>query len=188
MGKHKVISPILIVLMAMITIISTGHALTDVKPEPYTDPLNIALAANGAVVHVDSSFPNYNAIPLNDGYRNEEFLTWQEVAWASSVQGDHWVEVAFPELKMPKTVDIYWAFDTGEYYASQAVAIQVKVNGDWITVETLVIANPNTAVSSIELDGDIETAAIRLFQEEDQGPGNYTNPNIMWISEIEIYE
>jgi len=158
-------------------------------PDPRRDPNNIALATNGAVVRVDSLYENYSEEPLNDGYRHESALVWYEIAWASSTEGDnHWVEIEFPGVKKPRKVDIYWALDFGEYKTSKEVAIQAKVNGDWVTLGKVVEPEGFKEMSTFEIDEPVETNAIRIFQEKDQGPVNYPSPNIMWISEIEIFE
>lgn len=155
--------------------------------EPSQDPANKALASNGASITVDSTFPNYNKKALNDGYRNELTLTWDEIAWASIVNSkDHWVDIQFPAQTQVSRVDIYWAKDHDQFMSSQAYAIQVQKGTDWETVYEGVV-DKNTELSSVVLDKPLDVKGIRLFQWFDKGPTNYTSPNIMWISEVEVY-
>ncbi|HEX7056029.1 MAG TPA: discoidin domain-containing protein, partial [Bacilli bacterium] len=159
------------------------------KPDPSTDPNNLALASNGAVVEVDSTFPNYTKTPLNDGYRNEPTLTWDEIAWASGLIGDnHWAEIKLPKQANIGRVDIYWALDNGQYMTSQECEIQVKKNGEWVTVQKVAEPEGNKELSSIKLENPVQADDIRIWQNSGKGPLNYPNPNIIWIAEIEIYE
>ncbi len=155
------------------------------QPEPSTDPYNIALASNGTTVEVDSYYSNYTKDPINDGYRVEDFLGPHDVAWASSLEGDgHWVEFTFPEPKTPERVDIYW----GELHASQEIHLQVLQDGEWVTVHTWTNDEGNMLMTQMEIEEPVETTAFRIFQEKDKGPVAYRDPNILWISEVEIYE
>lgn len=181
--KKRTATVLTVAMVMVVAMAAVGFAA-----EPSKDPLNIALASNGATVRVDSNYTSYGPEPLNDGYRHESFLSWSEIAWASSLQGDnHWVEITFPEVKEPKKVAVYWALDVGQYYSSQEVHLQVMTADGWKTVKTIT-PESRTPVSVIELDETVKTNAVRLFQEKNKGPVNYSHPNIMWISEIEVYE
>ena len=160
------------------------------EPEPLSDPNNVALASNGAKVSVDSNFPHYSPKALNDGFRHETALTWDRIAWASNTTNEnHWVEIEFAQKFRLDRIDIYWAIDNGQYFSSQAYEIRYRTDdGTWETFRKVTENEPQKPMSSISFEGAVETDAVQLFQDLNKGPVNYSTPNIMWISEIEIYK
>ena len=149
------------------------------------DPANIALAANGAEVKVDSMFPVYDCTAVNDGLRNDENLHWSQIAWASGeFPGPHWIEIRFPEEKEVSRVVIVWALDNGLFYNSQEVTVQYLAGDDWIDIVKVTESDDSVEVSETEFE-EVKTMGIKIYQEE--GKGNPRRENLMWVSEVEIY-
>lgn len=154
-------------------------------PPPNTDPNNIALASNGAVLLVDSFFPGYAPRPLNDGYLNDRRLDWTKIAWASAENNrDHWVIIDFGEVKDFNEIRIYWALDGNKFWASKNFTIQKLENNEWVDIKAITNNPQGEELTTIILD-EVAKAQIRIFQTKGNGPES--RPNLMWISEIEIY-
>ena len=68
---------------------------------------------------------------------------------------------------------------------SRAVELQIKKNDKWVTIQKVAPENnsPKTKIDLQILKNKV--SQIRFYQPAHQGPAN--RPNIMWISEIELF-
>ena len=156
---------------------------------------NLALAKNGSTVKVDSSFLGYIPDRIIDGLRNIPGIYWQDAAWASrETTLPHWIEIDFyqpnptnPVLKKVSQIDIFWAWDSGRYWASRRYLIQIwdEKNKKWLTVKEVENNDDKRKYDRIVFDKPLRTTRIRIFQPEGCGPSE--RPNIMWVAEVEVY-
>ncbi|GEM_PF-1908339 len=149
------------------------------------NPLNFAWAGNKATIKCDSVFADYDAIHAIDGYTNDSRIEWNHIAWASlELPVEHWLDIEMDTQHKVNKVVIYWALDGGVYFTSQEVVVEYMFQGHWkelgrikntegISKSELIIKTPEIAKE------------IRIFQPA--GMGLRTRPNIMWISEVEVY-
>ena len=80
---------------------------------------------------------------------------------------------------------IYWAFDSGKYTCSREMEIQYFFQGYWKKLGVIKTDKDNISKSELVLKKPEIGREIRLFQKKGNGPRQ--RPNIMWISEIEIF-
>ena len=150
-----------------------------------TPGVNVALAARGATVAVDSCYEGYSARPLNDGTTlPAPTSTWTEAAWASQDDGkEHWIEITLPKPESPSRFLVVWAYDNGNVYASQKCVLQAEVAGKWQDLATF-SPKPSTAYSVVEFEPTTATK-FRLLQLAGKGPES--RPGIMWVTEVGLY-
>lgn len=154
-------------------------------PDPSTDKNNYALAANGAIVTVDSTFPGYGIKALNDGYRNEPKLSWADIAWASGETVDeHWVKLTFGDVQTISNVKIIWALDANTYWSSQQVVLQKFVDGKWMDMVDVNAIPQWQEITDIQFDQQT-VKELRILQPKGMGPTK--RPDLMWISEVEVH-
>ncbi len=155
--------------------------------KPKKDENNFALYYNGAKVEADSIFAgDYDPIALIDGFTNDKRIPWQDIAWASlELYIDHWVTIEFSKPQKIGNVKIYWAYDNGKYYNSKEIEIQYYFQGYWKNLAVVKTDKDNTPVSEVKIPTPEIGRELRIFQKKGNGPR--VRPNIMWISEIEVY-
>ena len=152
---------------------------------------NLAYTGNGAKINVDSSFSGYNSAPLNDGYisdfSNFDLIGFQWANWASAeTSADHYAEIVLPAAVQARKLVVWWAYDNGVVYSSRRVRVEAYVDGEWVTVATLEDIPGETVKSEIELNTTKAAERYRLVQPAGYGPQG--RRNLMWISEIGLYE
>lgn len=167
------------------------------QPNGDTSEENLAYVKNGATFKVDSyysaDYRNNGTVALNDAYISES-MYWAKRAWASydeKVTGDavhqqdHWIEVEFTEAKNVSEIIVHWAFDSGAYYSSSEIVIEMWKDGEWVTVTEV------TGIADSSQESEISFATVnakKLRIRQPAGKGASYRPGIMWVAEIEIYE
>ena len=154
-------------------------------PPLQTPGANVALAAKGATVSVDSCYEGYSAKPLNDGIMlPSPTAHWAETAWASLDDGkEHWIEIALPKAETVSRLLVVWAYDSGTLYASQQCRVQTEVEGKWQDLATF---SPKASAAYTVAEFEPTTAAkFRLLQLAAKGPES--RPGIMWVTEVGLY-
>jgi len=151
------------------------------------DTTNLALAALGAKLVVDSSFPGYESlVALNDGITALPGDTCpNELTWASAeTEADHWVEVQLPQAKTLKEVTVYWAAYTDRAYNPQRYAVQVPDGAGWRAVYESPAdgEKPNQPVTTARF-APLSTDRFRIFMPA--GGGAPSRPRLLWIAEIQ---
>jgi len=154
---------------------------------------NLAYYGNGGRITVSSTFPGYvggsilnNAIIGNA--ENEDRVHWSRISWASSENGDipHWIEITVPEPRIVNEVEIYWAFE-GEFLSSSNITIQLFVAGEWLDMIHVTNIPAGTEITSVVLENEThEVTRVRIWQEPGQGP--ISRPNLMWVTEVAMFE
>jgi len=151
----------------------------------YVESDNVALAARGATVKVDSCFPGYESLlPLNDGFTA---LTGDscgnDVTWASAeLPTDHWVEIIFPQPTLIREVTIYWAAYTHEVHTPRQFQIQVPAGESWRAVYASPPEGEKPRPISTVRFAPVKTNRFRVFMPA--GQGSPTRPLLLWIAEI----
>ncbi|MCI0515626.1 hypothetical protein L0128_20620, partial [candidate division KSB1 bacterium] len=149
------------------------------------NPENLALAQNGAAIHVSSTFPGYSTEPLNDGIRQSKELYWALAAWASEeTDTEQWVEVVLAETAPLDSIRIFWAFIDPAYAAPQFYTIYGWFSDQWN--ELLYYQNHQTdrEVDVFKIDSPIPIEKIKIVQPSGKGP--VERPQLFWIAEIEV--
>ena len=170
-----------------------------------TSSSNLAYKENGVTVTVDSCYGGYKQDALNDGWyvtkENHIQGNWAKESWASrDAAGEHWIQFAFDSAKEVNKVVIHWANDNDIFYQSKKVIIQAQnADGKWVDVATYDNSpaegeqyyKAQEATWTITFD-TVTTSVLRVYQPKECGPHTKFNdplrPNIMWVSEIEIYK
>lgn len=150
------------------------------------DPRRVGNLAREASVLVDSSYPDYDTEPINDGvlYPPAD-AHWTDEAWASAETAtDHWIELRFNEPRTISGAAIAWSLDAGIARTSAEVALQVAVEGGWRTLATVRPEAPE-AVTHIRLDEPVTGSRFRILQPAGKGPEG--RPNLMWVREVELF-
>ena len=165
---------------------------------------NLAYAKNEwAKVTVDTVYPGYDTAALNDGWyateKNHNQNNWSREAWASmDIATDHYVQFTFEKNTSVSKAVVHWANDNDTFYSPQKAMVQALINGEWITVATFT-NEPEEAdgdykafLQTTEFSfGTVQTTAIRVLQPAGMGCadrfGDAVRPNIMWVSEIELF-
>lgn len=151
------------------------------------DTTNLALAALGAKVTVDSCFPGYESlVALNDGVTALPGDTCpNELTWASAeTDTDHWAEVQLPRPQLLKEVTVFWAAYTDRVYSPQHYAIQVPEGEGWKAVYESPAAGekPGSPVTTARFCL-LKTDRFRVFMPAGQGAA--IRPRLLWIAEIQ---
>ncbi|MBQ9366369.1 MAG: hypothetical protein IJT83_01210, partial [Victivallales bacterium] len=161
--------------------------LVSVENEAYksaaTYTYRMGQLAAEAVPRVDSSFGGYSEKALNDGIiYGDENTPWQQKAWASDESPkEHWASLTFNRLIGKKLV-IYWHKEEGSEYISRNFDVQALGNeGGWKTIQQ--IRDNKADVVNVAIPTPAK--AYRILQLP--GGGSRTRPNLMWITEIEVY-
>ena len=137
----------------------------------------------GVEVTADSTYSGYTTAPLTDGVTSTEGVAWDKAAWASEdVEGEHWVELAFPSEVAVKTVLLYWAVDAGNTWTSRDYRLQVFDGGAWREVVTM--TGQSARDLSVHRFEPVRTRRLRVLQPA--GGGNASRPNILWLREIVV--
>lgn len=159
----------------------TSVSLSYVLP---LEPGDLALAAAGAQVVVDSAYYAYSEKPISDGQVNPVGLPFNQAAWAAAESpGPHWAQFTWPGPQRVGRVVIYWNVEDERVWTSQQVQVQVKEGEAWRTVaEVKPAAVEPVSVASF---APVSTSAVRLWQPQGQGPA--TRPHIMWLREVAVY-
>jgi hypothetical protein len=154
---------------------------------PYVLPLapgDLALAASGAQVAVDSAYYAYTERPLTDGIVLPGDTAFNQSAWAAAEAGeDHWVQLTWPQPQRVGRVEVYWNIENDVTWTSQRVHVQARQGEGWETVAE-VSPRAGEPVTTIRFD-PVTTTALRLLQPKGSGPA--TRPNIMWLREVAVY-
>ncbi|MBR4675530.1 MAG: hypothetical protein IKP00_13790 [Victivallales bacterium] len=161
--------------------------LVSVENEQYksacTYTYRMGQLAAEAVPRVDSAFSGYSEKALNDGIiYGDENTPWQQKAWASNEETkEHWASLTFNRLIGKKLV-IYWHKEEGVEYISRNFDVQVLGNeGGWKTIQQIRDNKADVVNVAIPSPGK----AYRVLQLP--GGGSPTRPNLMWVTEIEVY-
>jgi hypothetical protein len=147
----------------------------------YVDTKNVAQAAMGAKVKVDSCYPNYTGDLLIDGdwkscaTSGSSGLTWASAETAT----EHWVEVILPKPAKVGSVALYWAYRK----PSKKVEAQILRDGKWTTVGAAERTKPEQASTIIRFT-PVTTDRVRVLQPA--GCGREDRPNLMWVGEIAV--
>jgi hypothetical protein len=105
--------------------------------------------------------------------------------WVSAeTSAPHWIRLDFQRPAHVTTVYVYWGFDRDRYMPSRRVQLQaLDAGGEWRKLAEL---EPGANFDRAAFDfAPVETTALRLFQEAEQGPTN--RPFVMWVREVEVY-
>ncbi|MBI3923007.1 MAG: discoidin domain-containing protein [Armatimonadetes bacterium] len=169
--------------------LTPAFPLEQPKPKQVVQPQAAAVTARvpaGTKVTVDSSYEGYNPTPLTDGRINPKTDDWASVAWASEEGAtEHWIQLDFPAVQRISGVVIHWAFDSGSYYDSQKVLLEVKQGAIWSPVNVSEINRDNSGAKTALRFAALETRCLRIRQPVGGGPTG--RPDILWVSEVEVY-
>ncbi len=168
----------------------------NVKPKPYSgpdleekimppkNPAHGNLCRNDNVtINVDSTFQGYSSKAVVDGYRQEKELEWYERAWASDNRsGEHFLKIDFGATQTISKIIIYWSIENSKPMASELV----KVFADKENKPIAEITSEKGATKS-EIIFPKPVSVKKLIFRQPDGKGPKSEPNIMWISEIEVY-
>lgn len=167
--------------------LTPAFLLEQPRPKPAAQPQAAAAAARvppGTKVTVDSSYEGYNPTPLTDGRINPKTDDWASVAWASDDgAAEHWIQLDFPTAQRISSVVIHWAFDSGSYYSSQKVLLEVKEGDAWSPVHVSEINCDKSGAKTTLRFTALETRCLRIRQPVGGGPT--ARPDILWVSEVE---
>lgn len=155
-------------------------------------PARTAVAAaearmpRGTRVTVDSCYEGYRADPLADGKINPPDQDWSAVAWASAEEdGEHWVRLEFPAPQTVTRLVIHWALDNGAWYPSRRFVVETLRDGAWTPIpDAAADAAPNGSSTAVSWP-PARLTSLRLRQPA--GGGSPTRPDLLWISELEVY-
>jgi len=151
----------------------------------YIEKGNVALAAQGATVAVDSSFSGYESLtPINDGNTALSGTSCgNDVTWASAeVPSDHWVEITLAKPTEIKEVTIYWAAYTDVAHTARHFQVQVPDGAGWKAVYTSPDAGEKESRITTARFAPVTTTKFRVFMPS--GQGSTTRPNLLWVTEI----
>lgn len=142
------------------------------------------LRTSDVTVNVDSYYFGYDKDPLTDGVIDTAGLDWKQAAWASEEGAvPHWVEFAFKTPRSLREVVIYWAEDSGSYWTSQELRIEVKGPGDGEWTQVGLHQDP-APVRETRIEFTPATVkTLRLYQPVGAGPEKRSG--ILWLSEVE---
>jgi len=146
---------------------------------------NVALAALGATVQVDSTFPGYESLVcLNDGVTTLSGTSCgNDVTWASTeVPTDHWVEVTLPKPTSIKEVTIYWAAYTDVAHTATQFRVQIPDGEGWKAVYTSPAEGEKAGRVTTARFDPVTTSKFRVFMPA--GKGSATRPNLLWVAEV----
>lgn len=144
---------------------------------------DLALAATGAQVAVDSAYYAYSEKPLNDGVVTPTGA-FNEGAWAAAeTDTDHWVQLTWPAPQAVGRVVIYWNVENGTTWSARRFRVEAKVGDQWVKVaETSLAAAEPVSTASF---APVTTTALRVVQPKGEGPAQ--RANIMWLREVAVY-
>ena len=161
------------------------------------------------------TFSGYPVSALTDGVidpNGDAGTTWASDSSSSSA---HWVELQFDQPHTVRSVVLYWANNiwTTESMISQQCRIQRFDGSNWVDVAVIhneqkncnqwngsafvmspVMKSVDSACVTITLNDvsrtcaafdAVEVEGLRIYQPAMQGPLTY--PNILWLTEIEVY-
>ncbi|MEI6499511.1 MAG: hypothetical protein WCP21_00630 [Armatimonadota bacterium] len=151
----------------------------------YLESGNVALAALGAKVAVDSCFGGYESlVPLNDGNTvMPGDHCGNDISWASSeVAADHWAEVAFPKSTAIREVTVYWAAYTDVSHTARHFEVQIPDGAGWTALYKSPAEGEKAAPLTTARFAPVTVSKFRLFVPA--GQGSATRPNLLWIGEI----
>ena len=151
----------------------------------YLESGNVALAAVGATVQVDSSFAGYESLVcLNDGVTALSGTSCgNDVTWASlEVPTDHWLEVTLPQPTPLKEVTIYWAAYTDVAHTPTQFQVQIADGAGWKAVYASPAEGETPGRVTTARFAPVTVSKFRVFMPA--GKGSATRPNLLWITEI----
>jgi hypothetical protein len=151
----------------------------------YLESGNVALAALGAMVSVDSSFSGYESLVcLNDGIKALSGTSCgNDVTWASlEVPTDHWVEVTLPKPTPVKEVTVYWAAYTDVLHTPTQFQVQVPDGEGWQAVYASPAEGEEPGRLTTARFEPVTVSKFRVFMPA--GKGSATRPSLLWITEI----
>ena len=142
--------------------------------------------ADGTVVSIDSFDSNpgwakwwvmFDGVKMDTSYSTTAGYTWLSAGDSQP----HWVRLEFPKPKPVKEVAIWWAYYQG-YRTSVAYKVETLQGDKWVTQAEVKDQKPMQV--SRHSFGPVETKAVRVWQSA--MAGHPTEPQIMWISELEV--
>jgi len=136
-------------------------------------------------VTVDSVFPGYDMECLIDGERMPAAQYWRAKTWiAKATNTEHWVALEWSEPKRVSKVIICWMTFGG---LPTAYKVQYQKEGGWEGTWVDITPAWQEAQKAFEVIkfNPVKTKAIRVIQKANGG--NHLTPNMMGISEIEVY-
>lgn len=134
-------------------------------------------------VAVDSTIPDYNSNRLNDGLAVPGMKFEPEHGWISGgAATDHWVAASLDTPSRVSGVRLWWMTFYG---LPQAYKVQVWANNEWKDAPGFTDWRPaKSAVEEIAFP-PVTTDKVRVIQKA--GGGNKTFPNLMGLSEVEVF-
>ncbi len=141
-------------------------------------------------IRVDSIGSQYDInAPVSDGHRKPQY--WRD-SWASNERNvaPRWVEFFFNQPVPVEAVAIHWAIEDGHPKASgkpttsRAYRIQAWQDNTYHDLVNVADALPEP--HSLHVFDRVTTDRIRVWQPAGGGPAFRTN--VMWITEIEVYD
>jgi len=151
----------------------------------YLESGNVALAALGATVAVDSCFGGYESlVPLNDGNTvMPGDHCGNDISWASAeVAADHWAEVTFPKPTAIKEVTVYWAAYTNVSHTARHFEVQIPEGAGWKALYQSPAGGEQAAPLTTARFAPVTASKFRIFVPA--GQGSATRPNLLWLGEI----
>jgi len=138
----------------------------------------------GTVITPSSTFGGYAVTPIVDGIANRADIPWNKAAWASGeYHEDHWLTFDLPKSIKASKLQVTFALDNGNWYASRKYQVQVRAEKTqpWHTVAER--TGNTSSVVEHQLPGQ-SIQSIRIFQPE--GGGHAERPHLMWIGQVQI--
>jgi len=150
------------------------------------DPRRKGNIAREATVTVDSRYSGYSTVPINDGIVHvPKNAHWTDESWASADENkEHFIELAFAQVRKIAGVAIYWSLDAGVPKTSRQVRLQAPDGQGWRDVLS-VSPSGLEEETAIILPSPLESARIRLLQPSGKGPRQRSG--IMWVREVEVF-
>jgi hypothetical protein len=134
----------------------------------------------GSRILPSGCYGGYTVAPVVDGVADRATLAWDQAAWASAEDGEAaWLCVEFPSPLTGGRLEITFALDAGQRYASRRFAVQVRRQGQWHDVRAFtdnVAAQVTVALPQESYD------AVRVTQPADGG--HALRPNLLWIAQV----
>jgi hypothetical protein len=163
-----------------------AEATSEFRHLPIPPDDDLATLERGAAVRSDSDYSGYSPDVAIDGVWETTGLHWTKRAWASrdSAQEDgHWLEITLPRPQPVSQAWIYWAIDDSRVFSSRNYDIEIWDGKAWQTVAE-VRDNPPSTVTVTTWPSRV-AERLRIHQLKSGGPAS--RPEIMWISEVCLY-
>lgn len=146
-----------------------------------TDPFTNLARLKATSTLADSSQADYAIASVADGCRRSNGKP--ATSWASAdVPRDHWVEFRWPAKQSIAAVKVYWC-DHRYRTTSRRFRVETLDGNRWVLRGE--VQQDKQPLCNLAQFPAIGTRGLRVFQPK--GGGCPEQPDIMWVSEIEIY-